>query len=347
MASLKVIQPGIFSLLQDSGRFGHHSIGLTTGGPLDRQSFRWANQLCGNTNYGNNGHGNNAKASDSDSDSDSDKKNTTVIEVTIGGLVLEANSNTSIALTGADIPLSINKKPVALWQTHRIKKGDRIDLGFAQSGCRGYLAVAGGFQGQPIFNSQSTVPRESLGGLNQDGKPLQAGDHLPYSEIEPPTLQRLEESQRPSLSRTNTAHLRVVLGYQQDAFSALQKQVFFASEYLVTENADRMGCRLNGPAIKPSLEGILSEGICLGAIQIPADGQPIILLADRQTIGGYPKIGSVLSLDLGKLAQLTPGGKVSFEPIGIEQAHNLLLLDEQQFQNTQLVSLADTKADHA
>ena len=108
-----------------------------------------------------------------------------------------------------------------------------------------------------------------------------------------------------------------------------------------------MGYRLNGPAIKPSLKGILSEGICLGAIQIPADGQPIILLADRQTIGGYPKIGSVLSLDLGKLAQLTPGGKVSFEPIGIEQAHNLLLLDEQQFQNTQLVSLADTKADHA
>ena len=97
-----------------------------------------------------------------------------------------------------------------------------------------------------------------------------------------------------------------------------------------------MGYRLNGPAIVPAVDGILSEGICLGAIQVPADGQPIVLLADRQTIGGYPKIGSVLSLDLGKLTQLTPGGTVSFEAISIEQAHNLLLLNQQQVEHTKL-----------
>ena len=308
MIGLTVIQPGIHSLLQDHGRYGHHSIGLTTGGPLDSQAFQWANRLCQNSPH------------------------CAAIEVTIGGLVLEANMDSSIALTGAAIPLTINKQPAALWQTHSVKAGDRIELGFAQTGSRGYLAVAGGFQASPSFGSQSTVPREGLGGLHQDGKPLHAGDQLPCTQLtQRPPSQRLAESQRPSLNTDNSAHCRVILGYQQQAFSAVQKQLFFSSAYKVTDSSDRMGYRLNGPAIKPSIDGILSEGICLGAIQVPADGQPIVLLADRQTIGGYPKIGSVLSLDLGKLGQVTPGGTVSFEAISIEQAHNALALNQRQF----------------
>jgi biotin-dependent carboxylase-like uncharacterized protein len=311
MSGLKVIQPGIFSLSQDSGRFGLHGIGLTTGGPMDGDAFRWANRLCGNT------------------------QSATVIEVTVGGLILESSIKTTIAVTGANIPLTINKKPAALWQSHGIKPGDRIELGFAIAGSRGYLAVAGGFQIEPIFNSVSTVPREGLGGLTQDGAPLQAGQILPCQALEHHLVPVSVPKQRLPDYADNQARLRVILGYQQDSFSKMQKQLFFSSEYTVTDSSDRMGYRLNGANIAPSIDGILSEGICLGAIQVPADGQPIILLNDRQTIGGYPKLGSVLSLDLSKLAQLMPGGTIQFEAISLEQAHNLLALDEQRFNNSQ------------
>jgi len=211
-----------------------------------------------------------------------------------------------------------------------VKIGDRIELGFATSGSRSYLAVAGGFNIDAIFNSVATVPREALGGLHRDGSALQIGDFIPCTESLFQSQLRVPESQRPDYS-ANRALLRVVLGYQQQAFSNINRQLFFSSEYRVTESSDRMGFRLKGPAVQSTLDGILSEGICLGAIQVPADGQPIILLNDRQTIGGYPKLGSVLSLDIGKLAQLSPGGLLRFEAISIEQAHNLLHLDQQQF----------------
>ncbi|MGB1402698.1 MAG: biotin-dependent carboxyltransferase family protein [Porticoccaceae bacterium] len=312
MSGIKVIQPGILSLVQDQGRFGLHSIGLTTGGPMDRNAFRWANRLCNNT------------------------AGCATIEITVGGLSLESQVHSQIAVTGPNMALSINHQSMALWQSHAIAPGDRIDLGYATDGGRGYLAVTGGFQGQPCFNSQATVARESLGGLQQDGTPLQAGDMLPCSDTRQLShLLRLPRALVPVFNEQAT-NLRVILGYQQDAFTPVQKQLFFSSEYSITEHSDRMGYRLQGAAIKPSIDGILSEGICLGAIQVPADGQPIVLLSDRQTIGGYPKLGSVLSLDLDKLAQLMPGSNICFEPISIEQAHNALLLDQHQFLNTQL-----------
>ena len=317
MSGLKVIQPGIFSLPQDSGRFGQHAVGLTTGGPLDSNAFRWANRLCGNA------------------------LEATAIEVTIGGLVLESTTTTQIALTGADIPLTINKKPAALWHSHAINPGDRIELGFATAGSRGYFAVAGGFQFEPIFNSASTIPREALGGLTQDGTALQTGQLLSCETVKDHRDSQAVPKHLVPDYGNNSALLRVVLGYQQEAFSNLQKQLFFTSQYAVTESSDRMGYRLKGSKITPSLEGILSEGICLGAIQVPADGQPIVLLNDRQTIGGYPKLGSVLSLDIGKLAQLMPGGTVRFEAISVEQAHNLLALDHHQFLNTALENIPE------
>jgi len=310
-----VLQPGIFSLLQDSGRFGMHGFGLTNGGPLDHSAFRWANRLCAN------------------------QPTCAAIEVTVGGLALQSGVNTTIAVTGASMPLTINRQAKALWRSHRVVAGDRIELGFAPAGTRAYLAVAGGFQIEPIFNSVATVPRESLGGLHRDGSPLRADDLLPChhqaSNQRPSPELRLTPRLQPDYS-SNSALLRVSPGYQQSLFSDLQKQLFFSSEYRVTDSCDRMGYRLKGTAIAPSADGILSEGICLGAIQVPADGQPIVLLNDRQTIGGYPKLGSVLSLDIGKLAQLSPGGTVRFEAISIEQAHNQLLFDQQFFNKTEL-----------
>lgn len=147
----------------------------------------------------------------------------------------------------------------------------------------------------------------------------------------------MPEEQRPDYSKEVT--LRVILGYQKDAFTDLQVAKFLSSKYTTTDRSDRMGYRLEGPEIKPSIDGILSEGICHGAIQVPADGQPIILLNDRQTIGGYPKIGSVLSLDTGKLAQLTPGSKVSFEAITIDDAHNLHMLAKHREESAELVHI--------
>jgi biotin-dependent carboxylase-like uncharacterized protein len=294
MSGFKVIQPGMLSLLQDAGRFGQHHLGLTTGGPLDPLAFKWANRLCGNP------------------------LGATALEISIGGLVLEAQIETRLCLTGAQMPLKINGEARENWRSLPILPGDKIELGYATAGCRAYLAVAGGFEIPPSFGSSATVSREAIGGLN--GGKLKPGDHLPAATASHSGCLVLPERYRPEYG--TQARLRVIPGYQQHAFSRPQQRLFFGSDYRVSDRCDRMGFRLEGPEIKPSISGILSEGICLGAIQVPADGQPIVLMNDRQTIGGYPKIGSVLSLDTAALAQLLPGGCVSFEPITLEDAHN-------------------------
>jgi biotin-dependent carboxylase-like uncharacterized protein len=304
MTGLVVIQPGILSLIQDQGRFGQHHNGLTTAGPMDRSSHNWANVLCGN------------------------QKDCATIEVTMGGLVLESKLSTYFAVTGADVDLSINHQPVATWTLHKISVGDRIKLGFCRGGTRCYLAVAGGFDLLPTFGSVSTVCRESIGGLNGKGEPLKQNDELLCNNFPLATPRRLTSESIPKylMETPDVTRLRVILGYQHNYFSDAQKQRFFNSEYAVSDLNDRMGYRLSGPPISASIDGILSEGICLGAIQIPADGQPIVLMNDRQTIGGYPKIGSVLSMDLDKLAQLPSQAMVRFEEISLEQSHNLLHL---------------------
>ena len=169
--------------------------------------------------------------------------------------------------------------------------------------------------------------REKIGGLN--GDKLQSGDLLPCSAKQLSNPCYLPEQEHPVYGKQAT--LRVVPGYQQAAFSALQQWRFFNTEYQLTDRCDRMGFRLEGENVKSDLVGMLSEGICLGAIQIPADGQPIVLMNDRQTIGGYPKIGSVIAQDTPRLAQLSPGSRVTFESISIEQAHNIHCLAQARF----------------
>jgi biotin-dependent carboxylase-like uncharacterized protein len=304
--SLIVKKAGMLSLLQDAGRYGMHNIGLTTGGAMDAIAFKWANRLLAN------------------------KLTATAIEVTVGGLELEATVNTFMVVTGAKVSLTINNNEKALWQVHTISIGDIIKLGFAKEGLHAYLSVVGGFDIASQFGSSATVSRESIGGLN--GGPLKIGDLLPCAEVSHIKPMQLAEHYRPSYSRDIV--LRVVLGYQQDSFSDYQQWRFFSSEYSVSARCDRMGFRLEGAKISCDINGILSEGICLGAIQIPADGQPIILLNDRPTIGGYPKIGSVLSLDCAKLGQLPAGSKVRFEKIDIYRAQNLIHAEQSQFQRT-------------
>ena len=308
-----VTNGGILSLIQDAGRYGAFNLGLTNGGPADAIAFYWANRLCGN------------------------EVNTSAIEISLGGLALTAQVDCVIAVTGAPMPLTINDKAQALWQSLFIKAGDTIRLGFSQVGVRGYLAVAGGFTIKSSFDSTATVCRESVGGIN--GNKLKANDVLPCQSVinstDKLTMFRLAEHQQPQYS--NELLLRTVLSYQQQHFSTIEKSLFFSNEYQVSKHWDRMGYRLQGRAVKANIAGILSEGICYGAVQIPADGQPIVLLNDRQTIGGYPKIGAVISQDCAKLSQCRQGDTVRFEAISMSQADNLFHLQLSRLQQTKLI----------
>jgi biotin-dependent carboxylase-like uncharacterized protein len=303
-----VRQPGLLSLLQDRGRFGRHDLGLTTGGPLDIVAFYWANRMLDND------------------------ANATCLEIGFGGLAVESEIESSFVVTGAEAPCKLNGDPLEQWQTRDISPGDLLEIGFASRGTRVYLAVRGGFDIPPSFGSASTVVREKIGGLA--GDKLQAGDRLPCKPAPRGPHCRLAEADRPDYG--DEAVLRVVPGYQQTAFGPLQQWRFFNSEYRLSERCDRMGFRLEGESVHSDMVGMLSEGICHGAVQIPADGQPIVLMNDRQTIGGYPKIGSVIGIDTARLAQMSTGGKVRFEAVSIEKAHNIYCLERARFARTAL-----------
>jgi biotin-dependent carboxylase-like uncharacterized protein len=298
VSALVVRQPGLLSLLQDRGRMGQARLGLTTGGPMDPLAAALANRLLGN------------------------EGNATLIEVSFGGLELVAEGNVQVAVTGAELPVAIEGHERPLWTTLELQDGEVLSMGFSELGCRTYLAVRGGFAVPASFGSTATVPREGIGGLN--GGPLRPGDRLDVHAAQPVEGRRLALRDRPRYHQRAT--VRVVPGYQQQHFPRLEQRRFFGGEYRVSERSDRMGYRLEGPSITCDIKGLLSEGIAPGAIQVPADGQPIVLLNDRQTIGGYPKIGSTLSLDRAYLAQLRPGNSVTFTPISEHTAHNALHL---------------------
>lgn len=298
MSHLEVIQPGLMTLIQDAGRHGQAALGLTTSGPMDPVAASIANRLVGN------------------------ETNASLLEVSFGGLEITASAECQVAVTGAELPVSCGDRRAPMWTTLNLNAGEHLSLGFSEVGCRSYLAVRGGLAVEPQFGSTATVVREGIGGLN--GGRLEAGDHLPMTVSSSVERLWLPPPLRPGYHRRAT--LRVIPGYQQAHFPRLEQRRFFGGEYRVSDRCDRMGYRLEGETINCDIDGILSEGIALGAIQVPADGQPIVLLNDRQTIGGYPKLGSVLSLDCAALGQLRPGDKVTFTPISEHAAHNALHL---------------------
>jgi biotin-dependent carboxylase-like uncharacterized protein len=291
--AFKVIKPGLLALVQDLGRHGHQSIGLTTGGPMDEVAFRWGNALLDND------------------------PNSAQIEITFGMFTLEAQANTSIAVTGADLGATLNDKSIPPWQTYAIKKGDILAFHQPVWGLRAYLAVKGGFLCEPTLGSVATVMREKLGGLTSKGDKLKKGDLLSHH-----TSHDHQQRAVPRLAIPNYSNkeIPVILGYQYESFSSLERANFFSSDYTVSSHSDRMGYRLEGKAVHTELKGIISEGIAYGAIQIPKDGQPIVLLRDRQTIGGYPKMGCVTRVGGGILAQQKPGDIIQFTPITVDQA---------------------------
>lgn len=326
--ALRIISPGILSLLQDAGRFGQGHLGLTQGGPLDGHSFRWANTLVGNP------------------------INSTLIEHSVGGLILQALAPCTLAVTGAELSLSCNGQPVPCWQAITLQQGDELALGQFSRGLRAYIAVAGGISVSPHFGSSATVMREGVGGLLSlsantqraaqaantalAGQKLTAGALLPLSQhavlTSPlPTAAVSHSIASRSLPGSTALQLRLIEGYQAALFSPCQRARFYLNPYQISPQSDRMGYKLLGSAISCSTRQLLSEGISYGAVQIPPDGQPIVLLNDRQTLGGYPKMGNVLSLDCWQLAQAAPGSTLYFTPISAAEAHNALQLDAARF----------------
>jgi biotin-dependent carboxylase-like uncharacterized protein len=312
-----VNNPGVLSLIQDAGRYGCFNLGLTNGGPADAEAFYWANRLCNNA------------------------IDTTTIEVSLGGLALTAQIDCNMVVTGAPMPLTVNGQATSLWRTFEVKAGDSIKLGFATTGVRCYVAVTGGFTIGKTFGSTATVCRENIGGLS--GDKLKTDDVLPIKTLINTALKTTKKCQQRLLAEqdrpqyANSLVLRTVQGYQYKCFSTFERRCFYSNTYQISEHWDRMGYRLKGRAITAEVKEILSEGICYGAVQIPADGQPIVLLNDRQTIGGYPKIGSVVSQDCAKLSQLRQSDCVRFEPITVSEADNLYHLNLSRLTNTHLI----------
>ena len=298
MSGLKVIKPGVLTTLQDWGRYGQRENGLSCGGPMDEHAFLWVNRLLNN------------------------HPKSCLIEITIGLAAFESQLNTTIAVCGADMKLTINNKPAACWSTHPIKIGDKLQFNSSRQGLRSYLGIAGGFNVEPVFASSATVVREHLGGLG--GNALRQYDVINAHHSKPISYQRqVPYAFIPSYQQALT--LRYIPGYQNKRFSASQRDTFLNNVYSVSQRLDRMGCQMLGEKIDYQGAGIISEGIALGSIQIPPDGQPIILLKDSGSIGGYPKLGCIARVDLNKLAQCRPGNQVTFETVDQDTATQELI----------------------
>lgn len=295
---LKVLKPGILTLVQDLGRFAYQHIGLSPGGAADEHAFLWANRLLDN------------------------RPNSPALEICFGGLQIEVLANTNIAITGAEMNATINDHPIENWQTHTLKVGDKLCFAHATSGIRSYLAIQDGFELQPSFGSVSTVMREKIGGIDGYGNPLKADDFLPCSQHKPKLTTHVPPLFIPDYQRPLI--LSVIANEQTDQFDAAELEKLYHWTYRISTQSDRMGIRLEGEPIIPNVHGIISEGIAYGTIQLPPDGQPIILLKDRQTMGGYPKLGTLFVLDAFLLAQQQAHTELRFTQISLQEAQDKL-----------------------
>lgn len=294
MTALLVRACGPMTSIQDAGRFGWQRYGVSSSGAMDRLALAVANALVGNAP----GAG--------------------ALEFMLMGGTFEAEGGTArVAVAGAPCAVTLDGQPVAPTSSITLKPGQVLTVGPAQSGVYAYLAVAGGLALASQLGSLSLQPRAGIGGIG--GRALQAGDRLPLLLAEAPAGQELALDPVPIEPE---ALLRVVLGPQDDYFTKAGLETFFASAYLVSREADRMGYRLTGPKIEHARGfNIVSDGIVAGSVQVPGSGEPIVMMADRQTTGGYPKLATVLSADLRIVAQRRAGEAIRFAVVSIEEAN--------------------------
>ncbi len=297
MDAISVLTPGAYTTVQDKGRYGYQQMGIPVSGVLDAFAFRAANMLVGNPDYA------------------------AVLEITIMGPRLEILVESDVAVTGAEMGMTLNEQPVEGWKSIRVKPGDILNIQQVKSGCRGYLAVNGGINVPVVMGSRATYVGGKLGGYR--GRPLKEGDVIQSGDAK---LLNVPLKFPTDLIPKHLSEIiiRAIPGPQDDFFQE-GLDTLFQSDYMVSTKADRMGYRLQGPNIKLA-EGmpksIISEPTMPGGVQIPADEQPIILLVE-QTVGGYTKIVTVISTDLPKVAQATPGDTIRFAKVTLETAHSL------------------------
>lgn len=292
-AALRVLVPGPLTTLQDGGRQGWLRFGLPPSGAMDKVALATANALVGNP------------------------ADTGALEITMGPAAFRVEAgSTRIAFAGGEANLTIDGKPALLDRSHSLAAGAELRLSLLRRGLRLYLAVRGGFLAAPVFGSTATNLRAGIGGFA--GRAIAAGDELPIrgGAIAEPELRLPFGLAPPSHPR-----LRVVPGPQTEYFTADALATLLSAEYAITPQADRMGYRLAGPRLAHA-KGFnsISDAVAPGCIQVPGEGQPIIMMADRQTTGGYPKLATIISADLPALAQRRPGDKLRFEEIGLDAA---------------------------
>lgn len=295
---IRIITPGSLSTVQDLGRYGYQASGFSPSGAADADALRLLNCLLGND------------------------LGEAAIEMTALGLTAEFDSDCVFAITGADDGPELNDEPVKMNTVVKAKKGDILSCKYVKNGIRTYFGVAGGFDIAPVMGSRSTGMKFSVGGFK--GRKLASDDVIGFRE-NISDIKKIETRTAEVPEYQREVVLRVVPGPQNDRFSEEAMNLFTSTEYTVSNSMDRMGIRLNGEAI-PSLNNkydIISDATATGSIQITNDGTPIILLADRQTTGGYTKIATVISSDLPKAGQLLPECKVRFKAVTVEEAQKI------------------------
>lgn len=322
--SIKVCRPGLLTSVQDLGRYGFQKYGVIVSGAMDATSLRIANLLVGN------------------------EEGEAALEVTLMGTSFLFEKDLLISITGGNLSATIDGELVTLWRPVYVKEGSVLHFKACQSGCRAYVAIAGGFAVDEIMESKSTYLRGEIGGYK--GRALKEGDLLLCNEIPQRAIKLFQQlkskAQSHQFAATNwhvnsesfmeikkNAVVRVIRGGEFDRFTSSSQAQFFEQEFQITPMSDRMGYRISGPTLQleESFE-LISEAVSHGTIQVPKDGNPIILLSDRQTIGGYPKIAQVATVDLPLIAQLKPGEKIRFKEITLEEAEQLYMKYEQQME---------------
>lgn len=297
-ALIEVLRPGLLTTVQDRGRFGFQKFGVPVSGGVDETALRMANVLVGNP------------------------QGAAALEMTALGPQLRFLAHAVVALTGAEVEGDLDGRPAPWYGSFQVRAGQVLDVRACTRGLRAYLAVAGGIDVPALLGSRSTCLAAKFGGLQ--GRALMVGDVLagwsPSSLGEAGRV--VPDAWRPR--HGGPVALRVVMGPQDDAFTEAGRRTFLESTYQVSPHADRMGYRLDGPVIAHrGSADIISDWVPLGGVQVPGDGKPIILLADRQTTGGYPKIATVIKPDIGVVAQLLPGDGLSFRAVSVAEAQGI------------------------
>lgn len=332
--SIKIVKPGLLTTIQDKGRFGFKKYGIITSGAMDTVALRIANLLVGNP------------------------EEYAVIETTIVGPKIHFTEAHLIAVTGADLSPTIDNQPLPLWRPVCVNKGSLLQFGSLKNGCRAYISIAGGLAIPTVMESKSTYLRARIGGWY--GRALQKGDTIPCNT---PTQQSqallrntgTDLNHQPFVGATWTLDpqlypkytvnpsIRVVKGPEYELFTLESGHNLWNSRYRVTPQSDRMGYRLQGASLALARKvELLSNAVTFGTVQVPSEGNPIVLMADHQTTGGYPRIAQVVTADFSKLAQLVPESPIQFQETSLHDAQQLYFQQERNIEHIKRALLIKT-----